>query len=157
MEGSVDLNKTIELESKTRAKYTNLTKLLFLIGIVLIIWVFVVFAGVFLWGFDATWAGIGFDIWVYIFAIIAGIFILLEILFYYRYLGLRNKVVEIKKPKVEYLEGKRVYVYTHPKGVEGGVFSKTYVQMDEHNILRLRSLMVSPGELWKKTEKKAEE
>ena len=107
--------------------------------------------------YGANWAGVGFDIWVYIFAIIVGVFILLEILFYNRYMSLRNKVVEIKKPKLEYLDGKRVYVYTHPKGVEGGVFSKTYIQMDENNILRLRSLMVAPSELWKKAEKKAEE
>jgi len=152
MAESIDLNKMVELEAKSRAKYSNLTKLLLLIGIVLIIWVFVVFAGVFFWNYGTTWAAAGFDIWVYIFGIIIGVFILLEILFYNRYLSLKSKVIEKKKPKIEYLDGRRVYVYTHPKGIEGGVFSKTYIQMDEHNILRLRSVMVAPGELWGKKE-----
>ncbi len=37
---------------------------------------------------------------------------------------------------------------TYPEGVEGGIFSKTYVGIDEHNVLRLRTLMVPPDELW---------
>ena len=86
----------------------------------------------------------------------SGVFIFFEILLYTRFTDLKNIRIEKEKPKLEYLEGKRVHVYTHPAGIEGGVFSKTYVEIGEHNILRLRTLMIAPDELWKKVEKKSE-
>ena len=45
------------------------------------------------------------------------------------------------------------FAITYPKGIEGGVFSKTYVELDNHNIVRLRALMIHPGELWSDKQK----
>jgi hypothetical protein len=155
MSPPTELEQIIELEKKTRSRYSNLMKLLFLFGLILVIWVFVVFVTVFFGGYDYTWTGASFEIWVYIFAVVVGIFILFEILLYTRFTNLKNVRIEKEKPKAEFLDGKRVYVYSHPEGMEGGVFSKTYVEIDERNILRLRTLMIDPGEIWKKVEKKS--
>ena len=35
-------------------------------------------------------------------------------------------------------------------GVEGGIFSKTYIEIDNKNVLRLRTLIIPPEELWVK-------
>jgi len=56
----------------------------------------------------------------------------------------------MKNKPVEYINGKKIHIYTSPKGTEGGIFSKTYIEIDEHNLLRLRTLMIPPGELWGK-------
>ena len=54
----------------------------------------------------------------------------------------------VKWPNDLLIDGKKVYIFTFPKGAEGGVFSKTYIEIDKKNILRLRSLIVPPDELW---------
>ena len=64
--------------------------------------------------------------------------------------------MEAEKPKPEFIDGKRVYVYSHPERMEGGIFSKTYIAIDKHSVLRLRSLMVPPNHLWNKDEIKEE-
>ena len=57
----------------------------------------------------------------------------------------------------EFINEKKVHIYTYPKGITGGIFSKTYIDIDGHNILRLRTLMIPPGELWGKKEEKIQE
>ena len=54
----------------------------------------------------------------------------------------------------EFIDGKYIHVFTYPKGIEGGIFSKTYVEIDSENILRLRTLIIPPNELWSKNEGK---
>jgi uncharacterized membrane protein len=152
-----ELQKTdeiFEFEEKIRKKYSNITKLLFLIGIILIVWFLIVFSGVFFWGYNYNWAGIGFETWVLVISVILGVFILFEILFYFRFSNLEKQIKQKSQPKPEFIDGKHVHVFTHPKGVEGGIFSKTYVEIDSHNVLRLRTLMISPNELWSKNETK---
>jgi len=49
---------------------------------------------------------------------------------------------------VEYLDGKKVYEYTFPKNKKGGIFSKTYVQIDNNTLLRIRNQMIPSESLW---------
>jgi uncharacterized membrane protein len=144
----------LEFEEKIRKKYSNMTKLLFLIGIILIIWILIVFSGVLFWGYAYNWAGLSFESWVLAISAIIAFFIILEIIFYYRFSNFNKQIKEKSQPKPEFINGKHVHVFTHPKGVEGGVFSKTYFEIDSHNVLRLRNLMIPPGELWSKNETK---
>ena len=64
----------------------------------------------------------------------------------------KKKRMEKGKIEPEYINGKRVHVLTFPHGKEGGIFSKTYIQIDEDNVLRLRTLLIPPDELWGKKE-----
>ena len=77
---------------------------------------------------------------------------LLEIIFYVHYLSVKSKKFQEEKTKPEFVGEKTLYTFTYPKASDGGVFSKTYIQIDGKMILRLRTLMVPPGELWSKKE-----
>jgi len=129
-------------------KYSRLTKIIFLIGMIVVLWAAIVFIGILFWGYAYDWALVNLDAWLLIDSIIIAILIITELALYFRYSNYKEKAVEIEKPKPEFIGGKKVTVFTYPKGMDGGVFSKTYVELDDHNILRLRALMVHPGELW---------
>lgn len=150
-----ELEKTeeiVEFSDKIKKKYSNFTKILFLIGIILIIWVLIVFSGVLFWGYSYNWAGLSLETWVLAVSVIIGVFILIELIFYYRFSNINKEIKQKSQPKPEFINGKRVHVLTYPKGAQGGIFSKTYFEIDSHNILRLRTLMIAPGEIWSKNE-----
>jgi hypothetical protein len=85
-------------------------------------------------------------------SLIVIVFIILELGLYYHFYSYKKKRIEKGKIEPEYINGKRVHVFTFPHGQEGGIFSKTYIQIDEHNVLRLRTLLIPPDELWSKKE-----
>jgi len=129
-------------------RYNKLIKLFFILMILIIILVVIVYSGIAVFGQGYNWALITLQGWLIVATVIIGIFIFLEIIFYIHFTSLRDKRIDFEKPKPEFIEGKRVYIYTHPNGVEGGIFSKTYIQIDNHNVLRLRTLVIPPEELW---------
>lgn len=136
-----------ELEN-TNKKYSRLTKIIFIVGMIVVLWAGIVFSGILFWGYAYDWALINLDMWLLIDSIIISVLIIIELALYFRYSNIKEKKTEIEKPKTEFINDKKVTVFTYPAGIEGGVFSKTYVELDDHNILRLRALMVHPGELW---------
>lgn len=148
------INEIIEFGEKIRKKYSDMTKLLFLIGIILIIWIVIVFSGVLFWGYGYNWAGLSFETWILAISVILFAFIILEITIYYRFSNIEKQIKQKSQPEPEFINGKRVHIFSHPKGIEGGIFSKTYIEIDPHNILRLRTLMIAPGEIWSKKETK---
>ena len=133
------------IEDKLTGKYSILTKLFLIISILLIIWIIIVFVGVSSLGYN--WAGLSLEGWIITLCALFGFFIILELIFYSHYKTVKGKRVELKKPKPEFINGKKVYIYTRPEEKEGGIFSKTYIEIDEHSVLRLRSLMIPPEEL----------
>lgn len=143
-----------EFEEKIKKKYSNITKIIFLIGVILIICFLIVFSGVFILNYDYNWAIISFENWILIISAILGFFIIFEILFYFRCSNLEKKIRKKSQFTPEIIDGKYIHVFTYPKGVEGGIFSKTYIEIDSGNILRLRTLIIPPDELWNKNEKK---
>ena len=141
-----------EKEEKLRCRYSKLSIILFFVSLILVIWVVIVFLGATIWDYGHNWALISVDAWMYALSIFLLFAILLDLFLYSRFLKTVKKRVELEKPKPEYINGKRVNIFTHPIGKEGGIFSKTYIEIDKHNILRLRSLMVAPEDLWSKKE-----
>jgi len=135
------------IENKLTGKYSLLSKLFLFIAILLIIWIIIVFAGISYLGYGHDWAGLGLEGWIIALCALFGVFIILELIFYSHFSSVKDKRIELEKPKSEFINGKRVYVYTYPKE-EGGIFSKTYIEIDEHSVLRLRSLMIPPEDLW---------
>ena len=150
-----DSETKIELrnaEDKLRAKYSLLSKLFIIIAIVFSIIVAIVFLGINSLGYGYNWAGLGLDTWVMALCILLGIFIILELLFFFHFSSAESKRRDAEKPKKEFINGKRVYVFTHPEGKEGGIFSKTYIDVDDTIVVRIRALMIPPEELWSKKE-----
>ena len=132
------------VEEKLRKRYSLLSKLIFLLAIILTILIIIAFVGI------NSWAGLDLNSLVTALIAIFAFFIFLELIFFFHYSSVSNKRNEAEKPKIEFINGKRIYVYTMPKGKEGGIFSKTYIEIDGNNVIRLRSLMISPEELWTK-------
>ena len=146
-----EVQELVEIENKLGTKYSKLSKIFLVITILLIIWVILVVLGI-VFELGPAWAFLTLDNWVYALSILIGIFVILDVIFYLHYLSLRNKRIKKEKPELEFYEGKRMHVYTHPKGAEGGIYSKTYIEISGNSILRLRTLMIPPGELWSKKE-----
>ena len=137
-----------KLEKNIKKKYSKLTKIIFVIGMIVVLWAAIVFSGILFWGYEYDWALLDLDMWLLIDSIVISVLIITQLALYFRYSNVKEKRIKIEKPKPEFINGKKVNIFTYPEGVEGGVFSKTYVEIDNHNILRLRALMVHPGELW---------
>jgi len=150
----LEIEEISKVEDKLKARYSTLSKVFVAISILFIIWVFVVLLGIYLLGQGYNWALLSLDNWVYVLCALLGFFIVLEIIFYLHYNSVSKKRLDVEKPELEFTQGKRLYVYTHPKGAEGGIYSKTYIKIDENNVLRLRTLMIPPQEIWIKKEEK---
>ena len=93
------INEMLEYEEKTRAKYSHISKLLFLIGIIIVLWVIVIFSGIFFWNYGYDWALISFENWLLASSVIIGILILFEIFLFVKYSSLKTKVEVVKKPE----------------------------------------------------------
>lgn len=136
------------LEIKLSGRYPRISKLFLIISILLIILIVVVAIGILFLELGNNWALLSLEGWMIAFSLLLVIFIVLDLFFYLRFSYLRKKRLEMEKPKPEFINGRKVYVYTVPRGTEGGVYSKTYIEIDNHNILRLRYLMIPPEEIW---------
>lgn len=137
------ISKDKNAEEKLRRKYSILLKIFALISVLLFLWAVVVFTAAWLLDYGYDWALFSVSDWFLIISLIIVFFVVVELIVFLRY---RSMIY--KKPKEEYISGRRVHVFTYPPDVEGGIFSKTYVEIDDKNILRLRTLMIPPEELW---------
>jgi len=134
-------------EEKLKVRYSRLSKIFILISIIFALWVIYVGLSVSMLNMGPNWTGLSFEYWIYLWCVIALVFIVLEVIFFFHFKKNREKKITSKPTEPEYINGKRLFVYTHPKGVEGGIFSKTYVNINGNSVLRLRSLMIPPKEL----------
>lgn len=141
-----------EKEEKLRSRYKKLSILLFFISLMLIVLVVIIFLGATIWDYGHNWAGMPVETWMYVLSGFLLVVIAFNLFLYFQFKKTVKNRIEEEKPKPEYINGKRVNVFTHPQGKEGGIFSKTYIEVDKHSILRLRSLMVPPENLWSKKE-----
>lgn len=136
------------LEDKLVGKYSRLSKLFLIFAILFILLIAVAFVGIAAFGYGYNWMLVSLEGWIIIVSALIIIFIILELFFYSGLSRVQNKIKESEKPKPEFVDSKKIYAYTIPKGAEGGVFSKTYIEIDEHNTLRLRTLIIPPEELF---------
>lgn len=147
----------IEIVNRVKDKlgvgYSKWSKIFLVITVLFIIWVILIALRIYLFELDYNWALLSLNNWVYACCLLIGFFIILEVFFYLHYNIARDKRLIQEKPKPQFYRSKRLYHYTHPKGAEGGIYSKTYIKIDENSVLRLRALMVPPGALWGKKEK----
>ncbi len=139
-------------DSRLIVLYTTLTKIFLIVSILFILWIVFVALGAFVLELGSNWAVLNLENWILSWCFLVGIFIILDVAFYLHYTFVIGKRSEFGGPEPKFMHGKRLYIYTSPADSEGGIFSKTYIQIDENSVLRLRDLMVSPGELWNKKE-----
>ena len=140
------------LEKGLSELYSRISMILILLTIILIVWFLILLAGVYIWDYSGDWAFLSLNSWILLLSVLIVIFILINFVLYYRLKSFDKKRIEEEKPKPEFIKGRKVHEYTFPKHSEGGIFSRTYVSIDEHNVLRLRILMIKPDELWRKKE-----
>jgi len=147
----IQKNKTLRaLENKLISRYSVVFKILVLLTLIFVLWFLILLMGIYIWNYDYNWAYLSFKNWVLLMSGLICLFILLKLGLYYHFKHIDKKRTKKEKPKPEFIQGKRVYIYTYPDDSEGGIFSKTYISIDEHNVLRLRLLMLKPDELWGK-------
>jgi len=140
--------------NKLEKKYLKIAIVFFLLGMIYLLWTITVIVTVVFFDFEFDWAGLTIDQWIISSIIIFSIFLVIEIIFLLHHSSTKKKQIESEKPKPLLYKGKRLHKYTVPTGSKGGIFSKTFVKIDDQNILYLRYQMIPPNDLWGKKEKK---
>jgi len=77
-------------------------------------------------------------------------FIILELLAIFHYLLAKRGKKKAEAPQPVSMKGKQVHIFTLPMGAKGGVYSKTFIKIDEINVLNLRYQIIPPNDLWQK-------
>lgn len=137
------------LEEKQKHRLLRVTKIFFLITILYSCWIILVVLGTYFLKLGYNWAGLTLEQWILSAIVLIGLILAIEIIVLLRYLLPRIKRLRPEKTKrKEYIQDKRVYRYTIPQDAKGGIFSKTYVLIDEDRVLSLRYQMIPPNDLW---------
>ena len=146
---------------RLRVKYRRITIFLLLIAILFTLWTAAIVLSVFTYQMDARWAVLTPTEWVIIDIALVAFFLLIDAAVYMRYRAktrpLHPKPPKMKKPRKAKIEkpaappmikGHEVYTVTLPMGAKGGIFSKTFVPIDDRRVLQLRYQMIPPTTLW---------
>ncbi len=137
------------LEEKQKHRLLRATKIFFLVTILYSCWIILVVLGTYFLKLGYNWAGLTLEQWILSAIVLIGLILAVEIIVLLRYLLPRIKRLRPEKTKrKEYIQDKRVYRYTIPQDAKGGIFSKTYVLIDEDRVLNLRYQMIPPNDLW---------
>ena len=147
MTESEKLAQMLNYEGKIIARYKWFFKYFLIITLLLVLLLIISAIGIIFLGLGTNWFLFNFESWIFGASIVIGLFIILEILFFLHILFVRRKRIKLGAPKPEYINGKKIIDLTFPKGMDGGVYSKTYIEIDNNNVLRLKNLMIPPDEI----------
>ena len=144
------------ISESSMKKYIVLPKLFLILTVIFIMWIVVLLSGPLFGVFDPHWTGLSPSLWMILISILIAVFIIIDIILYATphffisgsYYDLSYDPVEF--PEIEQRNGKQVYEYTYPVGAKGGVFSKTYIQIDDQTVVRVRNQMISKEKIWNK-------
>lgn len=139
-------------EEKLKRRYLRISKLILLFAIIYTLWIAIVIIGTFFMKLGISWASFTVEQWVLSAIALFVIFIIIELLFFVQ---LSTKKLKKKRPKkvitpAQFIKGKRVHTFTLPFGARGGIFSKTYITIDDRSVLNLRYQITAPNQLWGK-------
>jgi hypothetical protein len=136
-------------EEKLKRRYLKASKLLFMFTVLYSLWIALVIMSVYFLPLGNKWAVLTLEQWILSAILLLGVVIGLEIIFILHNTLLRKKQVQAEQPQQPvYLQGKQVNIYTIPAGAKGGIFSKTFIMIDEARVLNLRYQMIPPNDLW---------
>jgi hypothetical protein len=136
------------------AKLKRLTKsphvLMVTIAIIVTLWISLVIIGIYFFGRANNWAGLSMDHWVLVGISLIILFIIITIVTNILPIFKARQKIYREKQKPIFYQGKRLHEYTFPPHSEGGIFSRTYISIDDKNILNFRYQMISSDQLWPK-------
>jgi hypothetical protein len=139
---------------KHRSFVVILPKLFLILAVVFSMWIVLVLSGQMFLEYSSTWAGLSLSFWLLLISVLFGAFIVIDIIIYaHPRLLIPSDNLSVNQPmssSVEIKDGKHIYELTFPKNVKGGLFSKTYISIDEENVVRLRHQIISYEQLWDK-------
>jgi hypothetical protein len=138
-------------EDILKVRYLKTSKIILILAVIYALWITILIISVYFLGIYKL-AFLTMDQWIISSIILLGVFVGLDIIFILHHYMVKRKRIESEKPKPLYYKGKKLHIYTLPADPKGGIFSKTYVKIDEDNILNLRFQMIPPYWLWGKKE-----
>ncbi len=145
----MDTTEPLSDEERHKHKLIRVSKYFFIITLIYSLWIVLLISGVYFLQLGNTWAVLTIEQWLLSAIVLICIFIVLEVILVSQYLLVKKEHFWPKKrTQKEYIQGKRVYRYTIPPDAKGGIFSKTYILIDENRILNLRYQMITPNNLW---------
>ena len=113
-----------------------------MLTIILVFWVIIVASATYLLDQMDGWALLTFSNWVLTVTILIGIFIVIDLVFLFH--PAFKQIIPIEElGKPEFIEDKKVYEYIYPEGEKEGVFSKTYIPIDDETLIRIKTLLGS--------------
>ena len=128
-----------------RTNYHKIFEIIFVISVLFVVLIIGVIIGTIVFELEPSWAIFPIKSWIIAGIYSTGFFILLDFFFFYH--CLKGDKCNYKKTKIEYSNGKKIYVYTNPKELSGGIFSKTYMQVEEDTYICVKSPMILTGQL----------
>ena len=138
-------------EDILKIRYLKTSKIILILAVIYALWITILIISVYFLGIYKL-AFLTMDQWIISSIILLGVFVGLDVIFILHHYMIKRKRIESEKPKPIYYKGKKLHLYTLPADSKGGIFSKTYVKIDEDNILNLRFQMMPPYGLWGKKE-----
>ena len=138
---------TVEVErdeDKLKVRYLKISKIIVLLAVIYLIWTVFNIISVYFLEFGNKWSALTMDQWILSSIIFFSICIGLVLLFVLHHYIIKKRRIESEKPKPVLYKGKRLYTYTLPDRPKGGIFSKTFVKIDDGTTLVLRFQMIPP-------------
>jgi hypothetical protein len=135
-------------EEQQKQRLLKATKFFFLFTVLYTLWIAVVIMGVYFLHLGNKWAILSMEKWILSAIALISVAIGLEVVLLIQYTLSKKKQLEPKKQK-EYIQGKQLHSYTIPFDAKGGIFSKTYILIDEDRVLNLRYQMIPSNDLWR--------
>ena len=120
------------------------------IAIIITLWISLVIISIYFFGRANNWAGLSMDHWILIGISLIILFIIITIGTNILPIIKARQKIHREKQKPKFYQGKRIHEYTFPPQSEGGIFSRTYISIDDKNILNFRYQMISSDQLWPK-------
>jgi hypothetical protein len=140
-------NKSEENNNYPINTFKIISRLFIFLSIVFILWIIIVASGIIINDMEPNWAYLTLENWVLLSIVIIIFFALIEIIFYLYATYYSDKIIEFEEIEPETIHGKKVYIYTNPINAKGGVFSKTYIQINDESVLKFRNQIIPPTEL----------
>jgi magnesium-transporting ATPase (P-type) len=136
-------------EGLLKGRYIRLSKIMVLFAIIYSIWIAIIIISVYFFGIYKL-AVLTMDQWILSGIGLIALFVVVNILFIMHYYLIKRSKRIPKKPKQMIYKGKKLHIFTLPQNSKGGIFSKTFITIDENTVLNLRFQMIQPNELWNK-------
>ena len=139
-----------------KKRYQRWLKVFFIIAILYTVWVIVDIVGIYYYNMGYRWAYLTMEQWIMSGIILIAVLLIIELIFFVNSKTTKapkQKPLQPQKHEViksqEY-HGKKLYVFTYPRDVKGGIFSRTFIPLDDNTLLQVRTQMKPAEQLWGK-------